>query len=1221
MSSTRNSTIRPWLALLVTVALALSLLPATPMVAGADDGEVTFALWDFEGATTDPAIDLTGNAVASAGSGLGNESFVAGNPAGTSGTSWSFNNWAQTDEPDATRYFEFAVDLTDYTNVTLDLAERRSGTGPLTFEIHYSTDGTDFTEIPATLTTLPNNTNWRSHSFDLSGLDDAIAGEPSVQFRIYGYNATGATGTWRIDDVTFDGLTDVPPPPPPLSLTCTAPLTITEGYAAADGEFVDSKAITATASGGAGDYEFAVTAVDPDPAPGAVTITEVDGADAEARFSDEVPGLDPRETDGRYAVTIEVTDAEEGAATCDVDVRVVPVLNIGEMRGVVPDDVNGRLHVSPYALGSPIFTPGDPIAVRGIVTQRTLEESRGRFDFEGFFIQSLDADPDDIVGFEDGDPLFADGDHRTSDGLWVSTGTFSTARTDQDPFGQYFAQPGDIVTLRGPVVEDFQQTVLQNPFVVDVVTPEGSGADLDEHIAVPEVDPPDDVQQASVYWERLAGMQVEVPAASLVVSGNDFFAPSTSEFWVIRGDHPVAQRDDPTHRRVFRDYHPLAHPHPVDLTEGPGDQNGYRILLGSFGVKATLGDATATITPARSGDTLTEARQGGVYFSFAKYQVMADTQPELTRGPDPAAPSLTAVEGFDPDTEFSVMVYNVENLYDFRSDPFSGCDLDPDVVPEGQQPTTRCTPDEPGGSTVNPPFTYAPRSQEAYDEHRIAIAEQILHALEAPDIITIQEAEKQDVCTPVFDESEPSSSFMECDLSAPAPGETMENTDRGSGAPDTVEELALEIFIRSDGEIRYEASGDAVNGRDVRGITQAFLHRTDRVELVPTDELVDDPVLGAGDAIDIPYPEADDRTDVAPWVLEAANPKAVNAELPDDVAIQDGGRFPQTGYVFTRPVQVGKFRIYPDGVGTARYVERYVTSNHMSAVPDARVEQRTEQARLNAAVAEAVRDTGGKVLVTGDFNVFPRPDDPFPAYKTDPDRAPTDQLAAMYERGFVNLHDLIIEEAPENTYSFIFRGISQILDHIFVDEATLEDLVVARYIHVNTDYPAATPGFEPGRGASDHDPLYARFRFFPEPMCVDLLAGQHLPVGEVCVQPYVDDLEVTYTTTGGWAMTETHLAVSTDAPGTGEWIDEGWQNRRGIPVPGRFPHSDAHDPPETSVTYTLWFDDLGAASGDTLYLAAHADVAMNRRSEGAWADGERFVDHGPWATYVTYLVP
>lgn len=178
---------------------------------------------------------------------------------------------------------------------------------------------------------------------------------------------------------------------------------------------------------------------------------------------------------------------------------------------------------------------------------------------------------------------------------------------------------------------------------------------------------------------------------------------------------------------------------------------------------------------------------------------------------------------------------------------------------------------------------------------------------------------------------------------------------------------------------------------------------------------------------------------------------------------------------------MAKFRIFPDGVDTGGpFVERYVTSNHMSAGPDGRTVQRTEQARLNAAIADVVQQADGQVLLTGDFNVFPRPDDPFPSFLTDPDREPSDQLAPIYERGFHNLHDTIIEEAPANTYSFIFQGISQILDHIFVDDTTLDELVIARFIHVNTDFPAGSPGFEPGRGASDHDPLYARFLFEEE---------------------------------------------------------------------------------------------------------------------------------------------
>jgi uncharacterized protein len=195
----------------VTLLLLLTTLFVGAMVTAVHADPVAFAVWDFEGDTTDPSVDLTGNAEASAGNALGSESFPVGNPAGTSGASWSFNNWSQTDAINSDRYFEFKVDLSDYQNISLSFAERRSGTGPLTFEIHYSTDGLTFIQIPTATTTLPNNTNWRSHSFDLSGLNSEIAGQASVQFRIYGYDASGSGGTWRIDDVTFSGDTDTPP--------------------------------------------------------------------------------------------------------------------------------------------------------------------------------------------------------------------------------------------------------------------------------------------------------------------------------------------------------------------------------------------------------------------------------------------------------------------------------------------------------------------------------------------------------------------------------------------------------------------------------------------------------------------------------------------------------------------------------------------------------------------------------------------------------------------------------------------------------------------------------------------------------------------------------------------------------------------------------------------------------------------------------------------------
>jgi hypothetical protein len=412
-------------ALLAVAALVFSLLPA---LAAAQDGEpAVLALFDFEGDTPQPAVVHPAFEVGPMTVNRGTVNFFGGNP----GRAMATNEWHEDNN-----YFQFVVtpppEGVSLTAFSFD--EAGSSTAPNEWAVSIVDDpeGDDPDEIEVASGAAPGTTSplvFSSQTVDLTGHDE-LRTEPFAM-RLRGFDASGPGGNWRIDNVTLSGLTDAVSEPV-LALQCDAPLTITEGFAAEDGPFVAGKAITANATGGTGDFAFAVTEVTPDPDPGEVTVTTVDGPNAEARFSDDVPGLDPRTTSGTYAVTIEVTDADEETATCTVDVRVVPVLSIGEMRGAVPDDANGRTYVSPYALGTPIFLPHpNHIAIRGVVTQRTLEENpASQFNFEGFFVQSLDADPADIDGFGPGDPVFADGDPNTSDGVWVSTGTFSTVRPD-----------------------------------------------------------------------------------------------------------------------------------------------------------------------------------------------------------------------------------------------------------------------------------------------------------------------------------------------------------------------------------------------------------------------------------------------------------------------------------------------------------------------------------------------------------------------------------------------------------------------------------------------------------------------------------------------------------------------------------------------------------------------------------------------------------------------
>jgi hypothetical protein len=177
--------------------------------------------------------------------------------------------------------------------------------------------------------------------------------------------------------------------------------------------------------------------------------------------------------------------------------------------------------------------------------------------------------------------------------------------------------------------------------------------------------------------------------------------------------------------------------------------------------------------------------------------------------------------------------------------------------------------------------------------------------------------------------------------------------------------------------------------------------------------------------------------------------------------------------VFTRAPQVGLFRIWQGAVGQGTALDLYAISNHFSSTPDARVGQRTEQAAYDAAIVDALQgaDADVRVAIGGDFNVYPRPDDPFaPGHLL----FPSDQLGALYTQGLENLWDVLVAEVPSSAYSYIFQGQTQTLDQIFVTPSLSAGLQRFRAAHVNSDWPADFDG-DVARGASDHDPQVAAF--------------------------------------------------------------------------------------------------------------------------------------------------
>jgi uncharacterized protein len=670
-------------------------------------------------------------------------------------------------------------------------------------------------------------------------------------------------------------------------------------------------------------------------------------------------------------------------------------VSIGQIQGVVGDGDNGATHRSPRV--------GATVTTGGVVRQKILSRTSTGQTNHGFFLQST----------QDG----ADGDPLTSDGIFVFMSGFTSL------IGGYVPVVGDEIVVQARVGEFFNMTQLTGASLVQLVRP-AAQVDLEAEAPAQDAEPPSVLADANRWWERREGMSVRVPAGFLATSARDVFASTADgEAWFMSDELGLADRRDPFARRAFRDPHPLDDLNPPLFDNG----NGYRILLGSLGVKFTANDSTDLIAPVRTFDRLQNDLEGGVYFSFNKYSVQVAQQPVLQPGIDPSrnAPPRRP----DRDDEYSVANYNVENLYDFRDDPTDGCDF---------AGNTGC----PG---VSPPFDYVPASDAEYRAKLAEQAEQIDGDLHRPDILLVQEAEDQDICG------------VQAGALACGP-------DGGDGRPDTLQELALEIEERSGA--RYAAALDR-DGADDRGIVSGFLYRTDRVELA--EARADDPVLGSSPAVEYRAPGLPYNTDVQ-------NPKVLNADLPADVDRSTGV---DGSDVYTRPPQVARFLVWRDRVGRGRPVELVAFSNHFSSTPNARVGQRTEQSRYGAALVEAASGEGrraryARVLFGGDLNVFPRPDDPFaPGHPL----FPSDQLGPLYdEAGMDNLWDELRRQVPESAYTYVFEGQAQTLDHQFVSRQLERDLERVRVAHINADWPADFAG-DGARGASDHDPVVSRFEF------------------------------------------------------------------------------------------------------------------------------------------------
>jgi predicted extracellular nuclease len=821
------------------------------------------------------------------------------------------------------------------------------------------------TEWGTGLASTADNTLRRKSAIEAGDTDTGNAFDPAVQWDGFAND-------------TFDGLgthAAAPPANAPVTAVCGSGLTTIQGSAATR---------TVTASDADGRVTSFSAGVTPTPSSGSISITSQTPAAAAGGTASATISASADLAPGTYTVNVTASndDATPQTGSCSFTVTVTAIKTIGEVQGAVTDGTTAPVHRSPFAPPSGNGN-GDTVAVRGVIYEKTITRTNAGVSNYGFFIQNTAAQ--------------ADGDPATSDGIWVFMSTFTSL------IGGYVPQVGDEVVISGRVAEFFSFTQLASARLERLVA---SALDVNAVLPPADANPPADLTAANLFWERHEGMRLRVPANSLVTDGLDVF-PSTadSEMWLVRHDSPISGRTGYA-RRVFRDAHPLD-----DLPGLVDNGNGFRILVGALGLKALAGDNTVLLPPSRTFATVTNALVGGLNFSFSKYRIETEVTPSLSNGIDPAlnappTPTKRLVE-------YSVGDYNVENLYDYRDDPFDGCDF---------TGNSGCT-------GVSPPFDYVPASDAAYQERLGLIAQQIVGDLHAPDIVLVQEAEDQDICAV-------SAGALVCGA-----------TNNADGKPDTLQELALRIKQQSG--IGYDAAYDR-DGSDDRGIVAALMYRTDRVELLPAT--ADNPVLGS-------TPDFTYRSGANAYNSHVQNPKSLNAPLPADVTgSRDGNE------VYTRDPQVGLFRVWRVGVGVGGFVDVWAISNHFSSTPDQRVNQRREQA---AYLAEIVAATGSsRVVAGGDFNVYPRPDDPL--------NPPSDQLGPLYAKGLWNLWDTQVAEVPAAAYSYVFVGQAQTLDGQFVTPTLKAELVETRVAHVNADFPADYAGDGP-RGLSDHDPMSSRF--------------------------------------------------------------------------------------------------------------------------------------------------
>jgi len=232
-----------------------------------------------------------------------------------------------------------------------------------------------------------------------------------------------------------------------------------------------------------------------------------------------------------------------------------------------------------------------------------------------------------------------------------------------------------------------------------------------------------------------------------------------------------------------------------------------------------------------------------------------------------------------------------------------------------------------------------------------------------------------------------------------------------------------------------------VDGPDVRGIDVALLYQTDIVQEISSEQrqgcttLVDG--LGPDGNKNAAYPQNN-----------------ITCDTNGD-GVDDGNR------LFSRPPLLTEFSVDWGGETSTFFViaNHWKSKGQDTADQEYTLPRRVTQAEFVAGLATDIltANPAANLVILGDLN----------------DYVDSQPLEVLTQAGLTNLMPLI--EKPQR-YTYIYQGVSQVLDHVLVSPALESRWTATTPAHLNADYPYVHQGENgtPMR-ASDHDPVLASF--------------------------------------------------------------------------------------------------------------------------------------------------